>query len=500
MILDVLICTIYIFLFTYIVWKSTFFSADGVPKSYFLGVFFLKIIVGVVGWQLYNSYYPVNDAIRFYKTSKIFYDLFFENRESFFKLFFGQEDDSLKPYIAQLTGWEDGYLTLLVNDSRTIIRYNTILQFFSFGTYHVHTIVSCFLSFLGLTFIYKSLLFFIKEKSKFLLGVIFLLPSVLFWSSMVFKESLVFLGLGLVLYHSHIGLRRAYSLSSILYLLLGFLFMFIIKPYLLFCLVPALIANAIYVRLKKPRGVVFVYLLMFSILFLIVIGLHTLLPKYDLIQKLKDKQELFNKSARGGVYLTANDYYIFVDYNQQNNKLFYLSDSTCKLNPSESFKKFKLNQVDSLLIGSNDYSYTYKIAYDAKPAGSYFKMDELDGSVTQLLMLSPRKLFNVLFLTDFFKQKGALIRLSVVENYLLILALIIAICFGDFEKKYLPIVLFCLCFVVSLYLITGFTTPVLGAIVRYKVPAAPFLGVIIAILYCPQKWKLFLMRFSSKRD
>ncbi|MBK7181856.1 MAG: hypothetical protein IPH89_02415 [Bacteroidetes bacterium] len=173
MILDALICTIYIFLFTYIVWKSAFFSADGVPKSYFLGVFFLKIIVGIVLWQFYIAIYPINDAIGFYNSSKVLYDLFFQNQEHFFKLFFGQEDDSLKPYLVQLTGWEDGYLTLFVNDSRTIIRYNTILQFFSFGAYHVHTIVSCFLSFVGLTFIYKSLLFFIKEKNKLLFVVIF---------------------------------------------------------------------------------------------------------------------------------------------------------------------------------------------------------------------------------------------------------------------------------------------------------------------------------------
>ncbi len=499
MILDVFICTIYIFLFTYIVWKSTFFSADGVPKSYFLGIFFLKIIVGVVGWQLYSSFYPINDAMGFYNTSKVFYDLFFENWQDFFKLFFGQEDDSLKPYIAQLTGWEDGYLTLLVNDSRTIIRYNTILQFFSFGTYHVHTIVSCFLSFLGLTFIYKSILLIIQEKSKLLFVVIFLIPSVLFWSSMVFKESLVFLGLGLVLYHSRIGLQKSYSSSSVFYLIIGFLFMFFIKPYLLFCILPALFSNAIFIRLNRPR-IILIYLFVFSFLFFLVIGIHSLFPTYDLVKKLNDKQELFNKSARGGVYLTANDYYIFVDYNQKNQRLYFLSDSTCKLNPSASFKKFKLNQVDSILIGSNDYSYTYKIAYDAKPAGSYFKMDELDGSVTQLLMLSPRKLFNVLFLTDFFKQKGLLIRLSVVENYVLILALIIAICFGNLKQNDLSIVLFCLCFVVSLYVITGFTTPVLGAIVRYKVPAAPFLGVIIVLLFSPQKWKLFLMRFSSKVD
>lgn len=498
MILDALICTIYIFLFTYIVWKSAFFSADGVPKSYFLGVFFLKIIVGIVLWEFYIVVYPINDAVGFYNSSKILHDLYFENREHFFKLFFGQEDDSLKPYLVRLTGWEDGYLNLFINDSRTIIRYNTILQFFSFGVYHVHTIVSCFLSFVGLTLIYKSLLFFIKEKSKFLFIVIFLLPSVLFWSSMVFKESLVFIGLGLVLYHSRIGLQKSYSLSSVLYLLLGLLFMFLIKPYLLFCVLPALFSNAIFIRLNNPR-IVLVYLFLFSFLFFLVIAIHSLFPQHDLVKKLKDKQEIFNKSARGGVYLTANDYYIFVEYNERNDKLVYLSDSTCRLKTNVGFKKFRLNQPDSTSIKTEDYSQLYKIAYDSPPAGSYHQTNALNGSIWQLFALAPKKIIKMFFLTDFFKHNGFLICLSILENSLLIAALLFALIYSDFKKEHLPILLFCCCFMGSLYFITGFTTPVLGAIVRYKVPAAPFLGVVIVLLFNPHKLQVFSERFFSKR-
>ncbi len=228
-------------------------------------------------------------------------------------------------------------------------------------------------------------------------------------------------------------------------------------------------------------------------------GVHTLLPKYDFIQKLKDKQTLFSKSARGGVYLTANEYYIFVDYNQRNDKLFYLSDSTCRLKPNVAFKKFRLNQPDSVLIAPEDYAYLYKIAYDSKPAGSYFKMDELDGSLKQLLMLAPQKFIQVLFLTDFFKHNGFLVCLSILENSLLMLALILAIFFSKFKREHLPILLFCFSFIISLFIITGFTTPVLGAIVRYKVPAAPFIGAVIVLLYCPYKLKGFLQRFFSKR-
>jgi hypothetical protein len=499
MILDVLICTIYIFLFTYIVWKGTFFSGEGIPKYYFLAAFFLKILIGILGWQFYSSIYPHNDASGFYESSKVIYDLYFQNSDQFFKLFLGHEDVALKPYLDQLIGWNDSYLTLFVNDSRTIIRYNVILQFISFGVFHVHTIVSCFLSLLGLTFIYKSIQLFIKGKSKLVFVVIFLLPSVLFWSSLVFKESLVFLGLGIVLYHSHVGLRKSYSVDSIFYLLLGFLLMLFIKPYLIFCILPALIANAIFIRLKKIK-IVLVYLCTFIFLFALVMIIHKQFPQYDLVQKVKEKQELFNKSARGGVYLKTADFFIFVDYHQRNEKLIFLSDSTCKLNPRFTFKKFVLNKPDTSLVEKMEYSYIYEIPYDSPPAGSYNQTTVLDGSIGQLILLSPQKFFDVLILKDFFKHKGLLICLSILENSLLILALIVALFFSEIKKEHLPIVLFSLCFISCLYLITGFTTPVLGAIVRYKVPAMPFLGLIVVLLYQPQKLKAFLKRFSGQKS
>jgi hypothetical protein len=205
--------------------------------------------------------------------------------------------------------------------------------------------------------------------------------------------------------------------------------------------------------------------------------IHKQFPQYDLVQKVKEKQELFNKSARGGVYLKTADFFIFVDYHQRNEKLIFLSDSTCKLNPRFTFKKFVLNKPDTSLVEKMEYSYIYEIPYDSPPAGSYNQTTVLDGSIGQLILLSPQKFFDVLILKDFFKHKGLLICLSILENSLLILALIVALFFSEIKKEHLPIVLFSLCFISCLYLITGFTTPVLGAIVRYKVPAMPFLGL-----------------------
>ena len=81
----------------------------------------------------------------------------------------------------------------------------------------------------------------------------------------------------------------------------------------------------------------------------------------------------------------------------------------------------------------------------------------------------PNELKNPLFLASFF------------ENLLILFALIIAILFHKSKKEIaIKFVLFCFFFGLFLYAIIGITTPITGALVRYKVPVIPF--ILIGIL------------------
>ena len=72
--------------------------------------------------------------------------------------------------------------------------------------------------------------------------------------------------------------------------------------------------------------------------------------------------------------------------------------------------------------------------------------------------------------------RGILFIPSVLENVLAFLLAFFAILNKeklDATKK--NFVLFCFTFTIVLFLIIGLTTPIIGAIVRYKIPALPFL-------------------------
>ncbi|RKX19990.1 MAG: hypothetical protein DRP35_06755, partial [Candidatus Zixiibacteriota bacterium] len=67
-----------------------------------------------------------------------------------------------------------------------------------------------------------------------------------------------------------------------------------------------------------------------------------------------------------------------------------------------------------------------------------------------------------------------------IEN-ILILGLLCLIIFyrNRLSKEFLPYLFLIISFTLILLILVGLTTPVIGALVRYKVPALPFLFILI---------------------
>jgi len=78
--------------------------------------------------------------------------------------------------------------------------------------------------------------------------------------------------------------------------------------------------------------------------------------------------------------------------------------------------------------------------------------------------------------------------LAAIENAMLLLLLALFLFFFKFESTHINLLLFCLTFVLILYLLIGYTTPVMGAIVRYKAPALPFLYVMLLLIFDKDKF------------
>jgi len=144
----------------------------------------------------------------------------------------------------------------------------------------------------------------------------------------------------------------------------------------------------------------------------------------------------------------------------------------------------------------------YVLAENTK-AKSVISIDQVEPTAWSIINHSPRAMLRVLgrpFATD---SKSPLILMAALENILVLI--IILICILSYKKAGFlnqPVFYFSIFFVTLMYSLIGLITPILGAMVRYKVPALPFLMFIFISIYDQEKFKrtfYFLFKKKSKK-
>lgn len=128
-------------------------------------------------------------------------------------------------------------------------------------------------------------------------------------------------------------------------------------------------------------------------------------------------------------------------------------------------------------------------------SGSLVQVTPLEPNVWSFLQQAPHALY-MTFLSPFtMAGKGALGLVSAAENALLIALLVLAFRYRrrwvDMDK---PLLLFAVGFCLLLGLVVGWTTPVIGALVRYRVPLLPFFCIALLTLLDPARSPRWLAR------
>ena len=106
-------------------------------------------------------------------------------------------------------------------------------------------------------------------------------------------------------------------------------------------------------------------------------------------------------------------------------------------------------------------------------------------SAPSIIKSTPQAFLNSMFrpfLTDV--HGNPMILLAALEN--IFIALLVLVCLLSFKShsgKMDPIVIFCLIFTILLFILIGLITPVLGAIVRYRIVALPCMLFVLIYYY-----------------
>lgn len=423
----VLIACAWCAVFLFVVRRWRFFHDTGLDTRWIAALFLLKVAAGTALWAVYTWHYPdrsTADIFKYFDDGNVLFSALPAHPGDYLRMVLGIGNDTPyfdAHYYTRMNTWYRQWDTGYYNDAHTMIRFSALVQLFSFGHYHVHTVFACFASLVGLTAMYKAFHSVMPGRNGALFAAVLLWPSVMFWGSAPIKEALLFLGLGLFLLGSMRLLHGSRRWTTGLAIAAGLFLQLILKSYVLMCLLPALAAYAwcLHAGARRP-------LLKFAVVYgavvLLGMALPLLDPAWDAIGMIAQKR----RDMLGVVALTD--------------------------------------------------------------PGSYVPITPLGKDIVGFLMDVPHALY-LTFISPFLTWDiGAMGLLGAAENALLLALLPVALRLAKpWSAIDVPLLLMCLGFCLALGVLVGWTTPVVGALLRYRVPLLPFWAVAALLVIDPEK-------------
>lgn len=428
------------------------------------------------------------DAARFFEESKVFHALSQSQPEMYVQFLFGLENtpEIVDQFMPELSHW-NATSRSLPNDSRNVIRLNSLLFFISNGQILVHFLFFSFISFLASLDFAKFLRHHSNAPYWMLLTALTLFPSVAFWTSSIIKEPLMIVGL-LLLIRGVLDMQLNWK-WRVMRVGIGLTCMLLFKPYVLFVLLPFLgyylVSSALKTNIQHALAVI--AFVVFGIL-----ALRTSGKSDQFVHLISRQQQDFMNVRDGGLYLKKDQHYYYYVYFENRNNFEVRGNQARLIQEMGCYIAHKSDHNDRYLHRLTEIGEDFEIEVRMSKAGSGIDVTRINNSGWTMLRIIPEVLVNVVVRPWPWDNGSWLKYLAFLENVALIVMLVLSLLFGRIvssnERRWLwSFMLFALCLMV----VVGWTTPVLGAIVRYKIPAT--LAVVIFILV-----KLDFVRLQQK--
>ncbi len=506
--MEILLSLTYFALFLWIIGRMPFFSSDGLTARTVGIVFSLKVLSGFGLWLIYSYYYKERNAadiFKYFDDSKVMFDAIHTRPMDYFQMLFGLGNDkpAFNQYYLQMHNWAGQYESNLYNDNHTIIRLNALFRLFSLGYYQVHSVFISFLSLIGLVALYRSFAPLLPGKKKWVMVAVFFIPSVLLWGSGVLKEGVILFGIGLLIFHWFRLIQRGFSVSSLLWVAFSVSLLLATKFYILVSITPGL-AYITWISRTEKRFVFLKFVVVMGAYAALGLGVKYFIPNYDPLQVLSIKQRDFVALAKGGALLRTDTAMIFLTTEQRKNDLQEIDHTqTYNLRPGTAFAYWHDYTIEEdTLFGKQGINpAVFTMENDMPRSGSLIYMTPLEPTVSSFLRSLPMALINTC-LRPFPNEVNSLMLITPsLEIFVYLIFVCLCLFFRRKKVEHPEYALFCFSFAMILFVITGLTTAVLGALVRYKVPGLPFL-LLSFIFMLDQEAVIkripFLKRMSDK--
>ena len=395
------------------------------------------IIAKLVGVSLflmfYTLYYDTGDTISYFKGAQAICKLLFSDFEKGYNILLNMDS----PYNSMSSfNYESGRPPYYIfRDTKTfnVSRFSIGFYFFGAGSLIISNYLCALFSFIGIWKLYRVVNTIYGDYTKELAYIILFMPSLIFWGSGIMKDSFVLGSLCWLTSNFYNGIiNRQNIFSNVTFLILNFLIITNIKPYVALGVVPGMLlwVNANFINSFASSFLRFI-VRPFILIIIIIIG-----------------------------------NFIF-----SNLELLGLQEYS---NVDQTIEQAQVIQQDLLReeqYGSNSYN-----------------IGTLDGTLTGMLKLAPKAVFTSIYRPLIFEIGSPAMVIAAIENFILLIFTLIAIIKTNPFRLYKkiasqPFLLYCLIFTLIFGFGVGLASTNFGALVRYRIPLIPFYFTIILILF-----------------
>lgn len=400
-------------------------------RRYFIWGFWAKVFGGFMLAMVYEYYYNYGDTFIYFSISK---------RLQHFLL-----HDATMPFWEKLTIDGTTFSKIISVDYKLVYNYTdanmmvvrlcTILNFFTFQSFLVNTLLFTIISYSGIWKLYLVFVrLFPKLYKEFAFSILFF-PSVIFWGSGLLKDTLCIGAIGWLVWSVYHIFLHSWKKQSFFKLLLAFISIYIsfyiirtIKIYIVMSFVPAILIWLFFFYKDKIKNKV-INFLMTPIAIVVTV--------FSIIWGLSSFSEQLGEYALENIVETA----VNLNYNLQKTE-----------------------------------------------SGSTYDIGTIDPSISGVLSKAPQAINVTLFRPYLWEARNPIILIAALESLgVFCVTLYVFYSIGFFKTLKViasnNIVLFCFIYSIIFSFAVGLTASNFGTLVRYKIPAMPFYFMGISILY-----------------
>lgn len=399
---------------------------DEVNRRYFIPALTVRIVGALAVGFIYQFYYQGGDTMAYHTHgSRHIWEAFTDNPLYGLQLLFsnGHYQPETFSYSSQIWYFRD-------QQSFFVIRVAAIFDLITFSSYSGTAVLFAVVSFFGAWLLFRTFYEIYPGFHRWLAISCLFVPTVFFWGSGIFKDTLTLASLGMATFCIfRIAAQGRFSVGYLLGILLSFWVIYSIKIYILLCFVPAVFLWITVKYVMQVRQVVTrILLLPVALALVVMLG-------------------------------------------------FFAINQVAEDDPRYNLDKL----AETARVTAYDIGF-----WTGKDAGSGYSLGELDGTYGSMLRLAPQAVNVSLFRPYLWEVNNPLMLLAALESLAMLIVTVWVVFYSRAKllRNFMqPEVLFCMVFALIFAFAVGVSTYNFGTLSRYKIPLMPYYMVGIGLLY-----------------